>query len=195
MSTRDLILASFKRLFSKEPYSKITVAEICEGAYVSRKTFYFHFDGKKDLVRQIIHDDFICPLMELRGLLPTSTLKSAPKILVDQIHDTVFSNRDFYERLVMQMSKCELLDIMANELAEVNYQALAKSKRPKIELEYKAYFYASSHSLLIIKWIQDKFPVSAHELTCYFYKWALNSWPGNDDTFIRWEDTKKPASQ
>lgn len=42
-----------KKLMEKKPFSKISVGDICEDCGMNRKSFYYHFRDKYDLVNWI----------------------------------------------------------------------------------------------------------------------------------------------
>ena len=50
---------SMKKLMEKKPFSKISVGDICEDCGMNRKSFYYHFRDKYDLVNWIFYVDFI----------------------------------------------------------------------------------------------------------------------------------------
>ena len=51
MSTKLAILAAFERLCEQTTYTRISVADICKEAGVSKPTFYRHFQNKDNIVR------------------------------------------------------------------------------------------------------------------------------------------------
>lgn len=57
--TKNALVASMKKLMSKSPFSKISVGDICENCGMNRKSFYYHFRDKYDLVNWIFYVDFI----------------------------------------------------------------------------------------------------------------------------------------
>lgn len=57
--TKNALAASMKKLMSKNPFSKISVGDICEDCGMNRKSFYYHFRDKYDLVNWIFYVDFI----------------------------------------------------------------------------------------------------------------------------------------
>lgn len=57
--TKNALAASMKKLMSKSPFSKISVGDICEDCGMNRKSFYYHFRDKYDLVNWIFYVDFI----------------------------------------------------------------------------------------------------------------------------------------
>ena len=57
--TKSALALSMKRLMSEKPFSKISVISICQGCGMNRKSFYYHFKDKYDLVNWIFYTDFI----------------------------------------------------------------------------------------------------------------------------------------
>ena len=53
---RIRIKQAFRGLLSKEAFSKISVAEICREAKLSRVTFYLWYDGKDTLLNDCFQD-------------------------------------------------------------------------------------------------------------------------------------------
>lgn len=53
LEVRERILEAARELFEAQGFAATRVAEICERADVAHKTFFNHFPGKQDLVRQI----------------------------------------------------------------------------------------------------------------------------------------------
>ena len=57
--TKNELAVSMKKLMEKKPLSKIRVGDICEDCGMNRKSFYYHFRDKYDLVNWIFYVDFI----------------------------------------------------------------------------------------------------------------------------------------
>ena len=57
--TKKAIAAALKELTLTEPFSKISIGDICKQCKVSRKTFYYHFKDKDDLVNWIFDTEFV----------------------------------------------------------------------------------------------------------------------------------------
>ena len=58
-STKSALAASMKNLMKRKSFSKISVGEICENCGINRKSFYYHFRDKYDLVNWIYYVDFL----------------------------------------------------------------------------------------------------------------------------------------
>src|SRR5690349_8296711 len=53
---RQRIVASAVRLFGTREYDRVTVADVCADAKVSKRYFYEHFRDREDLVAKIQHE-------------------------------------------------------------------------------------------------------------------------------------------
>lgn len=57
--TKTALAASMKELMEQKDFSRISVGEICERCGINRKSFYYHFRDKYDLVNWIYYVDFL----------------------------------------------------------------------------------------------------------------------------------------
>jgi len=57
--TKNALASSMKKLMKEKLFEKISVIDICEGCGMNRKSFYYHFKDKYDLVNWIFYTDFI----------------------------------------------------------------------------------------------------------------------------------------
>ena len=57
--TKNALAASMKKLMEERDFSKVTVADICEGCGMNRKSFYYHFKDKYELVNWIFYEEFL----------------------------------------------------------------------------------------------------------------------------------------
>ena len=57
--TKKAMAAALRDLTLTEPFAKISIGDICKRCNVSRKTFYYHFKDKDDLVNWIFDTEFV----------------------------------------------------------------------------------------------------------------------------------------
>lgn len=57
--TKRALAMALKDLMREQPFEKINVAQICERCDINRKSFYYHFKDKYDLVNWIFDTEFI----------------------------------------------------------------------------------------------------------------------------------------
>lgn len=56
--TKRALAAALKQLMSEKPLQKISVGDICETCSMNRKSFYYHFKDKYDLVNWIFYTEY-----------------------------------------------------------------------------------------------------------------------------------------
>ena len=56
--TKKVLAYALKDLMTKRPLAKITVGDVCEACDMNRKSFYYHFRDKYDLVNWIFYSEF-----------------------------------------------------------------------------------------------------------------------------------------
>ncbi|MFV0396231.1 MAG: TetR family transcriptional regulator [Coprobacillaceae bacterium] len=64
MIKKTAFATALKELLQKQPFSKISVTDICKECGVSRKSFYYHFKDKHDLVDWIFYTECATPIEE-----------------------------------------------------------------------------------------------------------------------------------
>lgn len=86
--TKQALANSLKRLMENEPFVKITVEEICSGCGMNRKSFYYHFCDKYDLLNWIFSSEFL-----------SRNGKGKPiEQFFCEMCDYLHTNRDFYRK-------------------------------------------------------------------------------------------------
>ncbi len=67
--TKQILMDSFKDLVRTIPLEKITIADICKRNGMNRKSFYYHFKDKYDLIKHIFQTEFVQgnPLAEAKS--------------------------------------------------------------------------------------------------------------------------------
>ncbi len=87
--TKHALASALKELMKEVPFDKITVLHICEKCGMNRKSFYYHFKDKFDLVNWIFDTDV------------NALIVNFPEDHWECIEITCtyfFENRDFYRR-------------------------------------------------------------------------------------------------
>lgn len=77
-----------KKLMRQRPFEKISVSDICNDCGINRKSFYYHFRDKYDLVNWIFYVGFV-------GGMDVVNYENVWDLLSD-ILDYFYSEREFY---------------------------------------------------------------------------------------------------
>ena len=57
LTTKQALAKSLKQCMETKPFSKISVTNITDGCYLNRKSFYYHFQDKYDLLTWIFDSE------------------------------------------------------------------------------------------------------------------------------------------
>lgn len=87
--TKNVLASALKELMEEVPFEKINIAHICEKCAMNRKSFYYHFKDKYDLVNWIFDTDFIA----LSVKRPDDDWE-----FVEIVCECFYENRNFYRR-------------------------------------------------------------------------------------------------
>jgi len=89
--TKQALAASLRELMEEVPFDKINVAQICERCGMNRKSFYYHFKDKYDLVNWIFDTEFI----SLASDNPSGAYRERWD-LIEKACCYFYENRNFY---------------------------------------------------------------------------------------------------
>lgn len=89
-STKSALAEAMKKLMVHKPFSKISISDLCEECGLNRKSFYYHFKDKYDLVNWIFYVDF---LTNMSG----KNFENEWDVLVS-VCNIFYQNREFYQR-------------------------------------------------------------------------------------------------
>lgn len=114
--TKKALGASMKELMNTTPFSKISVGDICEKCGMSRKSFYYHFKDKYDLVNWIFYTEFVARVQE-RDYSNTWEF-------MEDICEYFYENRLFYINAFSIEGQNSFADFFAETLDPIAYAYL-----------------------------------------------------------------------
>lgn len=89
-NTKRALASALKELMAEMPFEKINIANICEKCGMNRKSFYYHFKDKYDLLNWIFDTEFI-------SMTAKKEFRNSWDFL-QEMCDYLGENRDFYRR-------------------------------------------------------------------------------------------------
>lgn len=92
--TKRALASALRELMQEVPFDKIQVAHICERCDMNRKSFYYHFKDKYDLLNWIFDTEFITFAQASKE--NTSIDKRIE--LLQEICNYFYENRSFYRK-------------------------------------------------------------------------------------------------
>ena len=88
--TKKVLAESLKELMREKPFEKISISDICEKCQMNRKSFYYHFIDKYDLVNWIFDTEFIATVQK--------TLDDDSWQVILSMGELLYNNRSFYKK-------------------------------------------------------------------------------------------------
>jgi AcrR family transcriptional regulator len=181
LDTSFSISSAFAELIEKDSYSNISIDNICKTANVSKKTFYRYYDNKEALVREIIRNDFVYPVISLREILPVSEIKSSTVLMLERHYQAMEKHRDFYRGLMEAQGWSWLADIMIDEMHQLQkklYHApdFARYNFDEAELDYISYLFSAASVMISLWWIRSDTDIDSKRLTKLDDTWRFAHW-------------------
>lgn len=146
--TKKALAASLKELMKDTPFAKISVGDICERCEMNRKSFYYHFKDKFDLVNWIYYNEFA------RTALQNDYASSWD--FIRDICDYFYEQRDFYRKVLKISGQNSFSEYFTELLLNVFTESFKDLFGDDPNHEFYAGFIANSFVSAIIRWLTEK---------------------------------------
>jgi len=163
--TRRLLMDSLLELMAEKPYSKISVANVCQHSGVARPTFYLHYHSKDDLLRGYIERMFLQFYAEIEPSL-TASPDVSPKIA-----EIMFRQWSDNARFAKLLVEADVEALMLSEfkryvgrVMEGYISAHASLVQDRSHINYVVDFLTGASFMVIVRWIKEDFPISPEEM-------------------------------
>lgn len=144
-STKSALAASMKNLMKHKSFSKISVGEICENCGINRKSFYYHFRDKYDLVNWIYYVDFL-------EHMQTSDLDTGWDIFTSICY-YFYSESAFYRNALQIEGQNSFHDYFQETLAVYLRSLLQEAVPDPEQQEFSINFYCDALFASIYRWL------------------------------------------
>ena len=162
--TKRALAQAMKGLMAKQPFSKISVGDICEACGMNRKSFYYHFRDISDVVeyallREVDHvfESQVDVGSVLEGLEVLVNLMGENKKAMLHIYCSV--QRDVFTNALDKMC-----DYIVRQYVEHNFD---KGILEKEEMKILMHFYKCVMTGIILDWMDHRM---SYDLTEYANK-------------------------
>lgn len=149
--TKQALADALKTLLQERPFSKISVGDICENCGMNRKSFYYHFRDKYDLLNWI----FTTECAQRLRRCPQANGWSRLYLLCEYL----YQNRDFYRRAFTVQGQNSFSDYFR----EFMFGLLSAELKPRLgqmaDFEFIINFYVDAFDCATRRWLQQSDPV------------------------------------
>lgn len=151
--TKQVLAYAIKDLMSRQPLAKITVGDICQACGMNRKSFYYHFQDKYDLVAWIFRGELAA---EAEGATTIPSMMGA-------LCRTMEKNLPFYRSALKDRGQNSLQEYVAEELRPVIDRELAPHTSGIAYGSHLTGLYAETCCAWLVRWVQEGCRIPAGE--------------------------------
>lgn len=151
--TKKALAVALKELMEEKAFEKISVGDICEKCNMNRKSFYYHFKDKYDLVNWIFDTEFIAAMHK-------KTYVDTWDLLAD-ICQYFYENRDFYRKALRIKGQNSFSDHFRELLLSIISNRLQDIIGIETKQEFQINFFADAFVMAFQRWILEYASMSA----------------------------------
>ncbi|NMB39409.1 MAG: TetR family transcriptional regulator [Firmicutes bacterium] len=141
--TKKAMAQAMKELMKQKPMDKITIGEITERCFMSRKSFYYHFKDKYDLVNWIYYTEF---LSEIQNNVDGWGL-------MEHICQYFYENRVFYCNALQVQAQNSFSEYFADILHPIISGYLDDIIENNENKDFFVSFFTDATKLAITRWL------------------------------------------
>ncbi len=143
--TKKALAAALKQLMEEKPFEKINVGDICERCEMNRKSFYYHFKDKYDLVNWIFDTEIISLVQEdVYGNIWDAMLK---------LSRYFYDNRNFYRKALCISGQNSFSEHFHSLLCPMIMTRLCDIQSEKEVKEFQVNFITDAIMMAFQRWI------------------------------------------
>lgn len=159
------IIYAFRDLVLTKEFEKLSVAEISRAAGVSRKTFYQFFKDKNEVVEHIVYESIIEPMKQIRAL--SNEFEFPSLTIMSWLYEQLYKDKYFYSKISSFTGQNSFFELMLGFTSSIVYERFNVLNISEQEKEYSIYFYASSHTMILAKWINEGMKITPKEMASF----------------------------
>lgn len=149
--TKGVIAGAMKQLMQTIPFDRITTADIIEKCGISRKTFYYHFQDKYDVVNWIFTVEIVDGILECTT--PENWMQGSSMLC-----QYIRANKAFYQNAVNASGQNCFIQFLHSltekQLSKLCADALAKRILTEDDFKFLVEYYYSAFIGVFAPWVR-----------------------------------------
>lgn len=146
--TKRALATALKEIMKEIPFEKVNVTQICDKCSMNRKSFYYHFKDKYDLVNWIFDTEFVMEVAKKQ-------LNSDRYDFLDDLFGYFYENRSFYRKVLRIKGQNSFSEHFREYICPVLKKSLEELSGGCRAEEFYVDFYADAFICALIRWIID----------------------------------------
>lgn len=145
--TKRAMASALKELTLTESFAKISVGDICKRCAMSRKTFYYHFKDKDDLVNWIFDTEFVAYARN----------HTYPSVWagIEDLMRYFYRYRTFYKKILLQDGRNSFALYFNELIYSVFVEQLQTMVQNPSERDFRINFLADGMVCMLKRWLTE----------------------------------------
>lgn len=143
--TKRALADAFKELIEEHAFSKISITDICEKCDMNRKSFYYHFKDKYDLVNWIYYTEFIKIAKQKQYMLGWD--------LLEDLCAYFYDNQSFYRKTFNVVGQNSFSEYFRDVVVMIIKNIMEKIYSEDDPVDFYVDFYSDAFFCAIKRWI------------------------------------------
>ena len=145
--TKRALAAALKELMEETSFSKISVSDICEKCGMNRKSFYYHFRDKYDLINCIFDTDFL-------SIMRKHDSNDGWNMLED-LCTYLYENRAFYRKALKVEGQNSFIEHFRDLMYALIHSRFYEMAKVEHAGEFQVNFFSDAAVMTIQHWLLD----------------------------------------
>lgn len=146
-STKNALGDALKELVKEKNFNKISITDITDRCGMNRKSFYYHFKDKYELMAWIFENEFLSDFSEIEH--------DKPDELFIILADYFYNNKDYYSKVFKVEGQNSFADYF-RQLIEPFAERKVKEMMPEYESDFFVTFISDGIVSSFMRWITAK---------------------------------------
>lgn len=145
--TKRALASAMKELMAHKPFAKISVGDICETCGMNRKSFYYHFRDKYDLVNWIYYTEFV-------EVMRRKTYEDNWEFIRDMCA-YFYENRIFYVNALKVTGQDSFREYFGEVFRPIVQSAMEEAFESSRHRTFYAIFFTDAFLVSIERWLDE----------------------------------------
>lgn len=150
-ATKSALAQALKAQMERRAFSKISVADLCGSCGMSRKSFYYHFRDKYDLVHWIFQVEFVEKLQ--REEEPLGSWER-----FERLCRYFYQERNFYRRAIQIQGQNSFRDYFCEAIAPAIQEMASDWMRSQRDTRFYTTFFGDAILTSVLRWLSSPQP-------------------------------------
>lgn len=165
--TKRALAAALKELMDEFPFTKISISDICDKCEMNRKSFYYHFKDKYELLNWIFDTECI-------AITNQDDYERRVDVMLDFCR-YLYENRKFYKNALQVRGQDSFLEHFHELLKAVVESRLEKLFERKDVPKRYVEFVSDGLVCAVVRWIMEKEPILPEQFTHEILSYVIGS--------------------